>query len=73
MIAELRVAGVETSRYFPLIHLQPYMRERYGFAEGLCPIAEDVGGRTLALPFYPQLEAEDQEWVIEALSNAVAT
>ena len=30
------------SRYLPSIHLQPYMRERYGFAEGLCPVAEDV-------------------------------
>jgi perosamine synthetase len=46
------------------------MRETYGFAEGLCPVAEDVASRTLALPFYPQLEAGDQERVVEALRGA---
>jgi perosamine synthetase len=71
VIAELAAEGIETSRYFPPIHLQPYIRERFGFAEGLCPVAEDVSRRTLALPFYPQLEAEDQERVVKALARAV--
>jgi dTDP-4-amino-4,6-dideoxygalactose transaminase len=71
VIAELAEQGIETSRYFPLIHLQPYMRERYGFAEGLCPVAEAVAPRTLALPFFPRLEAEDQERVVEALARAL--
>ncbi|MGI8422119.1 MAG: DegT/DnrJ/EryC1/StrS family aminotransferase [Gaiellaceae bacterium] len=39
VIAELERQGVATSRYLPSIHLQAYMRERYGFAEGLCPIS----------------------------------
>jgi perosamine synthetase len=43
------------------------MRETYGFAEGACPVAEEIASRTLALPFYPQLEAEDQERVVETL------
>ncbi len=73
VIAELAAEGIETSRYFPLIHLQPYMRERFGFGEGLCPVAEDISRRTLALPFYPQLEAEDQERVVEALGKAVGS
>ena len=37
----------------------------------MCPVAEDIASRTLALPFYPQLEAEDQERVVEALRNAL--
>ena len=28
-------------RTCPSIHLQSYMRERFGFAEGLCPVSED--------------------------------
>ena len=72
VISELAAEGIETSRYFPLIHLQPYMRERFGFAEGLCPVAEDVSRRTLALPFYPQLEAGEQERVVQALASAIA-
>ena len=71
VIAELEARGVATSRYLPCIHLQSYMRERYGFAEGLCPVAEEIAGRTLALPFYAQLEREDQEYVVEALRAAV--
>ena len=71
VIAELDRAGVASAPYVPCIHLQPYMRERFGFAEGLCPVAEDVSRRTLALPFFPQLEAEDQERVVEALRAAL--
>jgi dTDP-4-amino-4,6-dideoxygalactose transaminase len=71
VIAELARDGIETSRYFPLIHLQPYMQERYGFAEGLCPVAETLARRTLALPFFPQLQAEDQERVVESLRSAL--
>jgi perosamine synthetase len=71
VIEELRAQGIGTAEYVPCVHLQPYMRERYGFAEGMCPVAEDAASRTLALPFYPQLEAEDQERVVEALRGAL--
>ncbi|MFL5922806.1 MAG: DegT/DnrJ/EryC1/StrS family aminotransferase [Gaiellaceae bacterium] len=71
VMAELRSQGIGTAEYVPCVHLQPYMREAYGFAEGTCPVAEDVAARTLALPFYPQLEAEDQERVVETLRAAL--
>jgi len=69
----LRDQGVATAEYVPCIHLQPYMRERYGFGEGLCPVAEETSRRTLALPFATGLEAEDQERVVEALRVALGT
>ncbi|MGZ4382475.1 MAG: DegT/DnrJ/EryC1/StrS family aminotransferase [Gaiellaceae bacterium] len=71
VIAVLERDGIATSRYLPSIHLQPYMRERYGFAEGLCPVSEATSRRTLALPFFPQLEREDQERVVESLRAAL--
>jgi dTDP-4-amino-4,6-dideoxygalactose transaminase len=71
VMAALRREGVSTAEYVPCIHLQPYMRERYGFGEGLCPVAEDVAARTLALPFFTQIEAADQERVVEVLRAAV--
>jgi dTDP-4-amino-4,6-dideoxygalactose transaminase len=71
VMAELRAQGIGTAEYVPCVHLQPYMRETYGFAEGVCPVAEEIAARTLALPFYPQLEAEDQERVVEALRAAL--
>ena len=72
VMAELRAQGIGTAEYVPCVHLQPYMRETYGFAEGMCPVAEDVGSRTLALPFFPHLEAADQERVVEVLRAALA-
>jgi perosamine synthetase len=68
----LRREGVATAEYVPCIHLQPYMRERYDFAEGMCPVAEDTARRTMALPFFTQLEAEDQERVVDVLGRALA-
>ena len=63
--------GVATAPYLPSIHLQPYMRERFGFAEGMLPVSEDCSARTLALPFYSRLEREDQEYVVETLRSVL--
>jgi dTDP-4-amino-4,6-dideoxygalactose transaminase len=48
------------------------MRERYGFAEGLCRTAEAFSRRTLALPFHARLEEDDQAYVAECLRDALA-
>jgi dTDP-4-amino-4,6-dideoxygalactose transaminase len=48
------------------------MRERFGFAEGLCPVAEDASSRSLALPFFTSIDNADQERVVEALAGAVS-
>jgi perosamine synthetase len=68
----MRGEGVATAEYVPCIHLQPYMRQRYGFEEGLCPVAEEIAARTIALPFYTEIEGADQERVVEVLARALA-
>ena len=70
-IAHFEREGIGYNRYLPSIHLQPYMRERYGFREGMCPVSEDASSRTLALPFYTALERDAQERVAEALVAAL--
>jgi perosamine synthetase len=72
VMADLREGGVDVAEYVPCIHLQGYLREQFGFAEGLCPIAEAISARTMALPFFPQLERGDQEYVVETLRSAIA-
>ena len=72
VMVEVRDRGVDVAEYVPCIHLLTYMRERYGFAEGLCPVAEDIASRTLALPFFPGIEPDDQEYVADALRSALA-
>ena len=71
LMVEMRERGVDVAEYVPCVHLLSYMRERYGFAEGLCPVAEEIASRTLALPFFPAIEAEDQQYVVDALRAAV--
>ncbi len=70
--ASLAAEGIEAGHYVPCVHLQPYLRERYGFAAGMCPVAEDTARRTLALPFYTEIDPADQERVAAALALAVS-
>ena len=72
VIAALAREGIATARYLPSIHLQAYMRERYGFREGMCPVSEELSRRTLALPFHARIEADDQQRVADALAAALA-
>ena len=71
VIGELADRGVQTARYLPCIHLQPYMQERFGYRVGLCPVAEDLASRTLALPFHARLGEDDQAYVAEVLGAAL--
>jgi perosamine synthetase len=71
VIVALDERGVQTARYLPCIHLQPYMQERFGYRVGLCPVAEDMATRTLALPFHARLDEDDQAYVAEVLRAAL--
>ncbi len=68
MIA-LRSEGIGCNNYFPPIHLQPYMVEKFGFTSGMFPICEYVAARTLALPFYGSLTASQIDTVCETLNR----
>ena len=72
VMARLLADGIATAPYLPSIHLQSYMRERYGFSEGMLPVSEDCSARTMALPFHARLGREDQEQVAAALRAALA-
>jgi len=71
VIAAFERQQIGFNRYLPSIHLQPYMRERFGFREGMCPVSEDASSRTLALPFFTALDRDAQERVAEVLSAAL--
>jgi perosamine synthetase len=72
VLARLAAEGIAGAPYLPSIHLQPYMRERFGFSEGMFPVSEDASDRTMAIPFHARLPLEDQERVVEALRSALA-
>ena len=67
VLQEMNRQGVQVSNYFPPVHLQPFIAERYGHAEGDFPIAESVSARTIALPFHNNLTQDEVAIVCGAL------
>jgi dTDP-4-amino-4,6-dideoxygalactose transaminase len=63
----LQKENIGVGVHFPPVHLEPYYRERFGYSPGLCPVAEDVGARTLSLPLYPSLADAALEDVVRAV------
>lgn len=63
--AYLAEAGVGTEVYYPLpLHLQPSL-SFLGYGPGAFPEAERAAKEVLALPIYPELTPEAQEYVVE--------
>jgi len=67
----LEADGIPSRPYFTPIHLQPYFVERFGYAEGDFPVAEDLGRRTLALPFSGVMTEEQVDEVCRAVRGAL--
>lgn len=53
--------------YIPA-HTMPYYRS-LGWKDGDCPVSEDYYSRCLALPMYPSLRNEEQQYVIDTIIN----
>jgi perosamine synthetase len=71
-IRALRDRGVPSKPYLPAIHLFSFYRERFGYREGMFPVAEDVAARSIALPFFPQMTEGEVAQVAEALAAVIA-
>jgi perosamine synthetase len=59
VLEKMRTRGIQVSNYFPPVHLQPFMVERFGYKPGDFPVTESVSQRTIALPFYNNLTEDD--------------
>ncbi|MGQ9682326.1 MAG: DegT/DnrJ/EryC1/StrS family aminotransferase [Anaerolineae bacterium] len=64
--------GVPSRPYFTPIHLQPFYVERFGYQLGDRPVAEELGARSLALPFSSVMSEEQVDFVCACLKGAVA-
>ena len=70
-IGALREHGVHAKPYLPAIHLMSFYRERFGHRDGEFPVCEDISARSLALPFFPEMEEGQVERVVEAVRAVV--
>jgi dTDP-4-amino-4,6-dideoxygalactose transaminase len=64
--------GIPARPYFAPIHLQPFMVERFGFQPGDFPVTEDLGRRSLAIPFSSVMSEAMVEQVCRILRSVVA-
>lgn len=71
-IQELKAAGIITSVHYMPLHMHPYYRDRYGYEPGDLPRMASEYQRILTLPLYPDLSAEDQEYVCTTVKSIVA-
>jgi perosamine synthetase len=69
IMLQLRAEGIGCNNYFPPIHLQPYIAEKYGHQPGDFPVCEYVAARTLALPFFGQMTSGQVERVCDTLEK----
>jgi len=71
IMAYLAEHDIPTRGYFAPIHTQPYIRERLGDLRGTLPVTEAVAERTIALPFYNTLQAEQIAYVCGILEESL--
>jgi dTDP-4-amino-4,6-dideoxygalactose transaminase len=72
VIRGLEERGVPSRAYFPPIHLQPFYRQRFGLRPGDFPVSEEMGRRSLALPFFGAMTDAQIDTVFGALDEVLA-
>jgi len=67
--AHLSDSGIETGIHYPIpLHLQPALQE-LGHAAGDFPNAERLASRSLSLPMFPEMSAQDLDVVMTAITK----
>ena len=64
--------GIQSRPYFTPIHLQPFYVREFGYKPGDFPVTEEVSSRTIALPFFTMITAEQQTEVVACLKEGLA-
>ena len=69
----LAAVGIQSSVHYPPAHLFGHYRDAFGYAEGDCPIAEDVTSRCVTLPLYAKLDPDHLDEVARHVVSFVSS
>ncbi len=69
---KLKESGIPTAIYYPIpLHRQTAYKQ-FPTGPGGLPVSDKVAGEVLSLPMHPYLSENDQDMIIDAVTNAVA-
>lgn len=69
LMAHLKEQGIDSGVYYPVpLHLQEVYRP-LEYSEGDLPHAEQASVRCMALPLFPELTQQDQQYIIDAVTQ----
>lgn len=71
VLGAMKDASIQVGNYFPPVHLQPFMAERFGYKQGDFPVTESVCKSTIALPFYNNLRKDEVAIVCKKLKETL--
>jgi dTDP-4-amino-4,6-dideoxygalactose transaminase len=69
VLSELRNRQVGATFHYVPLHSAPYAVEHWGYRPGQLPITEKVSASLVRLPIYPDLSADDQDYVIDSVHD----
>lgn len=72
ILQALRAENIGARLHYALVYRHRFYRERFGYRDGLCPVAESVERRLVTLPLFPAMTDEDQDDVLRALDKVFA-
>ena len=65
----LQRRGIGVAVNYRPIHLLKFYRDTFGFSQGDYPVAEEIGKRTISLPFHTFLSADEIKYVAQAIEE----
>jgi perosamine synthetase len=67
----LRAENIGVNVHYIPVYQHPYYRERFGFQDGECPVAEAAYEQLISLPMFHGMTDEDAEDVVRAVGKVV--
>jgi dTDP-4-amino-4,6-dideoxygalactose transaminase len=69
IMAELKKNGIGTGTYYPVPLHEQKVFESLGYKHGDFPVAEKLSAQTFTIPVFPELQEEEQDFIISILKK----